>query len=330
LLESLFVEFPFKDQKAGLSVALSAAITPVVRGAFAVTPAHVARAPTPGSGKTYLFDTASAIATGQPCHAIAAGRTEEETEKRLAACLLAGYPIINIDNVNGELGGDFLCQITERPLVSPRILGRSEQPQIANRTTIYATGNNIRVKGDMTRRAVICELDPLIERPELRTFKSRPVERVLADRGQYIAAAITIVRAYIVAGRPSPPPPFASYEGWSNTVRGALIWLGRADPVKTLAIARSEDPDLQTLSALLAAWTAAFGIGHKNAQTAAQVIAEPNPALREALDAMGIFGKASPSKSLGHWLRGKKGRIVGTHRFECTEEGKHACRWYVV
>jgi putative DNA primase/helicase len=38
---------------------------------------------------------------------MAAGRTEEETEKRLGAALLAGQPIINIDNVNGELGGDW-------------------------------------------------------------------------------------------------------------------------------------------------------------------------------------------------------------------------------
>ena len=176
LLDELLGEFPFVDQQASRSVALSALITPVVRGAFPVSPAHVARAPTAGSGKSYLFDTASAI-VGQPCHVIAAGKTEEETEKRLAACLLAGYPLTNIDNVNGELGGDFLCQVTERPLVSPRVLGRSEQPQIPNRMTIFATGNNIRLKGDMVRRALICSLDARIERPELRTFKNKPVER---------------------------------------------------------------------------------------------------------------------------------------------------------
>jgi hypothetical protein len=174
LLDDLLGEFPFVDE-ASRSVAQSAVITPVARGAFSVAPTHVVRSSTPGSGKTYLVDVASAIATGQPCHAIAAGRTEEETEKRLGACLLAGYPMTNVDNVNGEFGGDFVCQVAERPLVSPRVLGRSEQPQLSNRMTLYATGNNIRLKGDMTRRAIICSLDAGIERPELRTFTSKPV-----------------------------------------------------------------------------------------------------------------------------------------------------------
>jgi hypothetical protein len=54
-LEGLLSEFPFVDDVAE-AVALSAIITPVVRGAFPVTPMHVARAPTSGSGKSYLWD----------------------------------------------------------------------------------------------------------------------------------------------------------------------------------------------------------------------------------------------------------------------------------
>ena len=36
------------------------------------------------------FATQAAIALGQPCPVMAAGRSEEETEKRLGAALLAG------------------------------------------------------------------------------------------------------------------------------------------------------------------------------------------------------------------------------------------------
>ena len=57
------------------------------------------------------------------------GKTEEETEKRLASLLIAGVPIVSIDNVSEPIGGDFLCQFTERPLVHCRILGRSEAPE---------------------------------------------------------------------------------------------------------------------------------------------------------------------------------------------------------
>ena len=80
-----------------------------------------------GSGKSYLIDIVAAIVIGQPMPVMAAGRSEEETEKRLGAALIAGQPLISIDNVNGELGGDALCQIIERPLVDVRVLGKSER-----------------------------------------------------------------------------------------------------------------------------------------------------------------------------------------------------------
>src|ERR1700730_8428739 len=46
LLKELLSEFPF-DGDVSRSVALSAHITPVCRGAFNMTPAHIAKAPTP-------------------------------------------------------------------------------------------------------------------------------------------------------------------------------------------------------------------------------------------------------------------------------------------
>jgi putative DNA primase/helicase len=64
LLEGLLVGFPFVDDVAK-SVALSAVISAVARGAFPVLPMHASRAPTAGSGKSFLFDTVAAIAIGQ-------------------------------------------------------------------------------------------------------------------------------------------------------------------------------------------------------------------------------------------------------------------------
>jgi putative DNA primase/helicase len=332
-LNELLDEFPFLDA-ASRSVALSTLITPVVRGAMTVAPMHVGRAPTAGSGKSFLFDTASAIATGQRCTVIAAGRTEEETEKRLAACVLAGYQLVSIDNVNGELGGDFLCQVIERPVVSPRVLGRSEQPRIPNRMTLFATGNNMRLLGDMTRRAIISSLDAGVERPELREFKRNPVELVLADRGRYVAAALTVVRAYFVAHRPNPRPRLASFGEWSDTVRSALTWLGQADPVDTMTLARAEDPELQALTAVVEAWVAEIGAGRAHFATAAQLLAKAqekdereeweHPALREAVEMVG-----HTSKLIGKWLAKNRNRIVGNYRMAAEKKGDQALRWYV-
>lgn len=114
--------------------------------------------------------------------------------------------------MNGDLGGDALCQIIERPVVEIRILGKSELVRIESRSTVFATSNNLGVVSDMTRRVLRCRLDPKRERPELRRFRWRPVAAVLADRGRYVAAALTVVRAYVAAGMPGRAPRLASFE----------------------------------------------------------------------------------------------------------------------
>ena len=273
LFEELLAEFPFVDE-ASKAVALSALITPVVRGAMGVAPLHAFRAPVAGSGKSYLVDVASALETGRLCPVIAAGRTEEETEKRLGAAMLAGYPLISIDNLNGTLGGDCLCQLVERTIVSVRALGSSKLYVIESRSTVFATGNNIQPTGDIIRRVIMSSLDPNMERPEQRKFRGDPVSTVLADRGKYIAAAMTIVRAYLNAGVPDPVKPLASFEDWSHFVRSPLVWLGKDDPVGTMETAREEDTDLQTLRSVVAAWQTAAGFHNPMSSGSLKAFAE--------------------------------------------------------
>ena len=267
LLKGLLVEFPFGGD-VDRAVALSAMITPVVRGAFAVAPMHSTKAPVAGSGKSYLFDVVAAICTGQRMPVMAAGASEEELEKRLGAALLTGQPLICIDNVNGELKGDALCQAIERSLVEIRILGESERVRIEARgTSLFSTGNNVTIVGDLCRRVITAVLDALMEAPETREFKTNPFEMVLANRGAYIAAALTICRAYVLAGKPGRATRLASFEGWSDIVRSALIWLGEADVVASIAVAQSNDPERTELSELLSAWIEALRIGSEIAHT---------------------------------------------------------------
>jgi putative DNA primase/helicase len=121
VLSNLLAEFPFVDE-TDKSVALSLLITPVIRSAIDVAPMHVASAPTYGSGKTFLMNTAAAIATGQQCPVTTAGKDEAEVEKRLDAALIKSQPIIAIDNVNGILFANKLAQAVEQRLVDVRPL----------------------------------------------------------------------------------------------------------------------------------------------------------------------------------------------------------------
>ena len=328
LLDELLDEFPFDDAPSR-SVALSALITPVVRGALPVAPLHATKAPVAGSGKSYIIDIAAAISTGQRAPVIAAGRNEEETEKRLNAALLSGQPIVSIDNVNGELGGDALCQAIERPVVSVRPLGLSKLVKIESRATCYATGNNIALVGDMVRRVLLCSLDPNMERPELRRFRARPFDMVIADRGKYVAAALTICRAYIVAGSPEKRPALASFEDWSAVVRSALVWLGKDDPVITMDAARGDDPVLTALRTLSTAWYDAVGSSERTSGQLKDLAVTRghhgnlvHEALHQALDDVaGDMRGDINTKRLGRFLARYNNRIVAGLKLQAREDG---------
>ena len=139
---SFWPSFPWSDDDAK-AVAFSALISPVVRAALPTVPLHAISAPEKGSGKSYLCDLAAAIATGFCCPAAATGRDEEELEKRLVAAVLDAQPILSLDNVSRPLGGDFLCQLLDRPLLKVRVLGQSAGPRIEPRLIVLATGNNL-------------------------------------------------------------------------------------------------------------------------------------------------------------------------------------------
>lgn len=193
--------------------------------------------------------------------------------------------------------------------------------------------------GDVTRRALLCSLDPMLERPELRQFMGNPVATVLQDRAKYIAAALTIVRAYFLEGQPNQAPRLASFEGWSDTVRSALIWLGCEDPVTTMERAREEDPQLILLRQMLSGWSEAVGKGRTNAKTTSEMVKLVahedgiecrHPALRAAIvDAASSRGKLS-AKMLGRWLSRNKDRISGGLRF-AGQENRHtrAFEWWI-
>jgi putative DNA primase/helicase len=269
LCRDLLTEFPFSD-RASEATALSMIMTPVLRGAMTAAPMHLVKAPQSGSGKSYLADTASMVATGERVAAVAVSPRPEETEKRLIGSALSGYPVIGLDNCGETLEGDFLCQLTERPLLQLRALGSSDKIRVANTFTTFANGNNVTVADDLVRRTVGCALDANVENPEFREFKGDPLAAVQRARGSYIAACITIARAYIAAGKPKRLTPLPSYEGWSDFVRSPLVWLGFADPVDTMTIARAADPARQVRSRVFDAWRNDLGLSRN--YTAAEII----------------------------------------------------------
>jgi putative DNA primase/helicase len=313
LLKKLLGEFPWVD-KASLAVGISALITPVARAAFPTAPLHAFTAPAAGTGKSYVADLASAIATGWPCAVQAQGGDEEEGEKRIAATLIAGHPILSIDNCTKPLGGAALCQLIERPMVEVRVLGKSKMLRAEPRVTVFATGNNLVITEDLTRRSIIARLDARMEQPYLRKFKRNPLAMIMKNRGRYVAAALTLVRAYQVAGRPRRRPPFGSFNEWSDCVRSALVWLGCTDPVITTQTAHQNDPNRQQAGALFEEWVRVYGLNTE--KRASAVVGTSDSDLREALLEIAADEGDVSAQKLGCWLRDHADFIVGGLRLE--------------
>jgi putative DNA primase/helicase len=260
LYKDLLSGFPFVSA-TDLAVALAAILTVVLRGAFDLTPMFLLVAHDVGNGKSYLVDLLAMLVTGRCCPVILPGNTSEEMEKRLGAVLLEGGSLVSLDNISFDLESDLLCQILTQNIVKVRRLGVSEVPECEWRGTIFATGNNVRVLGDLVRRTLTCNLDAKVERPELRTFRFDPIARVHSDRETYIAAAITIARAYRAAGRDAANiRPLAGYRAWSAVVREPLLWLGEHDPVKSMEAARAADPMRAAAYQLVEDWYELVGL----------------------------------------------------------------------
>jgi Bifunctional DNA primase/polymerase, N-terminal len=323
LLTDLLSEFSFKQSggqdelQLNRSVALSGVLTALVRGSLPTAPTHLVRAHMPGTGKSYLVDIFATIATGRLCPVITASKNAEETEKRLDAIIKSGIAMFSLDNCTHDLGGERLCQISERPVVKIRILGHSETPDCDVHTAIYATGNNIGLKGDMVRRGLVCNLEALDERPELREFKRSTLKTAGANRPTYVAAALTVMRAYLAAGAPKVCGPFGSYEEWSRMVRSPLIWLGEPDPVASVDASQAEDPDLAELREWFVLWLAEFKLAEPytaarfvEAANAVPIGYNTNPLKEFLLRVVVDKNGALSTKRLGEWLSRNCGRVV--------------------
>jgi len=273
------------------------------------------------------------IATGRSAPAVSQGKDETEDEKRLGALLVRGVPLLNFDNIERELQGDLLCSALTEATVSVRILGKTEMPDMPANLTLFATGNNLRAKGDMVRRCLMCRIDARMERPDTRSFALNLTQYIPANRAQLLSAALTVLRAFIVAGKPTQDiPPYGSFEEWSDLVRSALVWLGMPDPNLTRARLEIEDPISTSLHNIFTLWFDAFGT---QGITASEICQQTTAELRHALLAVATTPRDSEKVDvhrLGNWLRRHKGKVANGLRLEKVGENtdKGVVYWRII
>lgn len=339
VLTALFSTFPFVDEPAGLglSVALAGLIGAVLRPTLPTAPLIAITAPAPGTGKSYAVDLVSTIATGRRAVGVATGAKPEEFEKSLGAALIAGRPLLVMDNLVQPLAGQLLCMTLSAERVSIRLLGYSKDVEVPTSAALFATGNNMQIKGDMARRALLCRLDAGVERPEDRAFDGDLLAEARRRRPELVGAVLTICKWHATRRDPAPLNGrlFAGFETWCARVRDPLLALGHCDPVRALDETRGTDPDAARLAGLIEQWADVFG---DTSRTCADVIGEASKTdsfggheHAELVDAlMAITGdraSAISSRKLAGFLGRYEGRIFAGRCFQRDSMFNRLTKW---
>jgi len=312
---NLLIEFPFKTEK-DRSAAIAGILTAVIRPSLSHAPMFHCNASQISSGKTYLMKCISAFATPFPVASSEFPRSEDECCKQLFSLLRKAPPVIFYDNVNSDLPNyTSLCSILTEENFSSRILGRSDAQAVSTRTLFLTNGNNVLPKEDMVRRAITITLHPTCEIPATKRYSNKKLlDEILENRSQYVSLALTIIRAWIVAGRPiKEVPTVATYGDWSNYCRQVLLWLGLPDPATSLLIALKKDPDREILGCLLRAWYDLFGSQSVMLRSAVE---NSNDILKEVLIEINGGQSSLNHRRLGRWLKRHAGCIVDGLNFE--------------
>lgn len=334
LLKDLLAEFSFAGD-ADLATALMAMLTAAVRSSLALAPMIHVCAHMIGSGKSYLCQLISAFATSQHGKPTSFPNNDDECRKLLLSELLRAPAVIEFDNMTSDLvAHKSLSSTLTSEYISGRILGVSKTATVSTRTLFLSSGNNVGPVQDMTRRCMTIRLSPQCEQPAARNFM-RPdlVRDVQRERGHYVSAALTIIRAWIVAGRPkSACKSLASYGEWSDLCCQPLLWLGCADPAASAFEAMAEDPDRETLARLMAAWQGAFG---KMPAMVRDAVGRANAAHGEFADLHEILQDIAAERGeinrrkLGWWIKRHAGQIVNGLRFIRASGNRSAEAWQV-
>ncbi len=345
LLE-IVADFPFAHD-AHRSGWFAGLLTPLARYSFyGPVPMFVIDANTRGVGKSLAVDAIAMLVSGLPMPRMINPESDDEMRKRITTLALEGERLVLLDNLGNTLGSPSLDAALTATTWKDRILGVNRSTaSLPLNATWYATGNNVVFNGDTIRRVVPIRLESNMERPEERQGFRHPdlLRWIREERPRLIAAALTILRAFHVAGRPDQGlASWGSYEAWSDAIRQPLVWVGLGDPADARdELVEQSDRDAGSLRTLLASW---HEIAGDEGMTVAEVFRrldvnsdasrlEPLkwPDLRAAIAE--ISGKAlghlpSP-RSFGMRLTQLRGRVVAGRRIIGKPDRTGATLWRV-
>ena len=167
ITDELLVDFPFVDDASrthAVALLLQPFLVPLIHGSL---PLYLVDGSTPGVGKGLLVDVIARVTQGRPIAVMSLPKDEEEMRKRTTGLFLEDATMVLLDNVYSIKSAVLSSLLTTRE-VKDRLLGGNKIAHVRNNATWIATGNNVDLSDEITRRTVLIRLDPGVERPENR------------------------------------------------------------------------------------------------------------------------------------------------------------------
>jgi hypothetical protein len=336
LLRAMLTDFAWvgKHEEANF---LGVLLTPLLR--LVCPPPYklvVIMARQPGSGKSLLGEIVRTVHGGVL-------RTEmphddAELSKSLTSILSqTTAPVVEFDNVSGTLRSSRLAGLLTSDVYGGRILGSTTEVELPNDRLWVVTGNNLSLGGDLVRRSTWVTIDPGVPNPELRTDFAIPDLRgwVRAHRAELLAALLTLVAAWVAAGRPTPEARSSdSYGAWRAVVGGVLAHAGVPGEFDAADSAQqSIGADDEGWGEFLTALHAVVGEQEFTSSRVVEFLSRPDtlaaqglPPLADALpEALAEKFERSPrvGQSLGKWLQARDGRWAGSLVCERVQRNQH-------
>jgi hypothetical protein len=224
------------------------------------TPLHLISKPKAGTGASLLADVVSHPGAGWPAK-ITLPRDEGERRRTLFSLLRSARGAIHLDNVQ-SLEGAVLASLLTEVFMADRVVGSSNVVSVPNQVLWLASGNNPELSDELARRIVRIHLDAGIEHPDLgRTFHIADLKEWSQEfRGELVNAALTLICAWVCAGRPNGNVNLGGFESWAKTVGGVLEIAGIPGFLDGVENSRTKtDLQTQSIKGFVAAWHERFG-----------------------------------------------------------------------
>lgn len=318
LLERFLRDFPWRSA-ADRANYLGLLVTPIIRPfTRALSPFGVIDATMPGSGKTILSGCVGLL-VGQ--RVLTWTDSEEELRKAITTVLADQTGVVVFDNLEegAVIGSAVLARLVTERTWTDRKLGTNTAPTFPNDRLWLATGNNLRVGGDMASRTVWVRLDPDCPRPEARSGFTIPnLDSWILDpanQATVLRHVLTLILDWTAAGAPisTQVPQMRQFTRWAQYIGGFLEHHGISGFLGNAETSRELDDDAAEWRAFLLRWHALYGTRPMSSN---ELRASAESGWGGTDPWAGTFpttktGALPATKSLGHRLAGQIGRWRG-------------------